>query len=68
MEVLNRVRDEVRFRDLVVLKDVIVSFHDELSRQFVLAFAGVGMAASSEKEDVSSTQGMRPCGRGSGKR
>ncbi len=68
MEVLNRVRDEVRFRDLVVLKDVVISFHDELSRQFVLAFARVGMAAGSEKDDVSRTLGMRPCGRGSGER
>lgn len=55
MEVLNRVRNEVRFRDLVVLEDVIIPFHDKLSRQLVLAFAGIGTAAGSEKEDVSST-------------
>ena len=54
MEVLNRVRKVVHFRDLLVLEDVIIPFHDKLSRQLLLAFAGIGTAAGPEKEDVSS--------------
>lgn len=68
MEVLNRVGDEIFFRHLVILKYVIVPFRDELSCQLIFAVAGIGTAAGSEEEDMSSSQGMRPCSRSSGER
>ena len=45
-----------------VLEDVIMSFRDELSCQLLFTFVGVGMAACSENEDVSGTEGVGPCG------
>lgn len=61
MEILDGVGNEIRLRNLVMRKDVIIAFHDKLSCQSILAFVGVGTAAGSEEEDVSSTWGMRPC-------
>lgn len=55
MEVLNRIRNESQFGNVVTLKDVIIPFDDELSRQLILAFACIRTAACAEKEDVSST-------------
>ena len=66
MEILNRIGNKIRFRNLVMLKDAIVPFHDELPRQLVLCFAGVGLAAGAEQEDVAGSLGMRPGGRRSG--
>ena len=68
VKVLECIGHEIRFGGLVVLKDVIVSFHDELLCQLVLATAGIGTAAGSEAENMSSTEGMRPCSRGSRER
>ena len=67
MEILNRIRNKVRFRNLAILKDIVIPFHDQLSGQLILAFAGIGTTAGSEKEDMSSTKWMRPCSRSSGK-
>lgn len=63
MEILNRVRDEIRIRDLLMLKDEIIPFNDKLPCQIILAFAGIRTAAGSQKEDMSSTSRMRPCSR-----
>lgn len=54
MEVFNRVRNKIRIRDPVMLKDEIIPFHDKLPRQLILAFAGIWTAAGSEQEDMSS--------------
>lgn len=65
MEVLNRIRNEIQFRDLVILEDVIVSSLDEFSCLLILAFVGIRTATSSEEENVSSAFGMRPRSRSS---
>ena len=68
MEVLNRIGDKIRFRDLAMLKDEIMPFHDEFSCQLILSLAGIRKAASSDKENMSSTQWVGPCSRSSGQR
>ena len=68
VEILNRVGNEIGIGNLVMLKDEIVPLHDELSCQLMLAFVGIGTAAGSEKQDVSSTFWMGPCSRRSGQR
>ena len=54
MEGFDRVRNEVPFGDIVVLEDILMTILDELLCQLFLAFAGIGLAARSEEEDVSS--------------
>ena len=66
VEIFNRVGNEIGIGNLVMLKDEIVPFHDKLSCQLMLAFVGIGTAAGSEKQDVSSTFWMGPCSRRSG--
>ena len=54
MEILNRIRNKIWFRNLAMLKNIIMPFHDEFSCQFILIFASIRKAAGSEKEDMSS--------------
>ena len=68
MEVLNGIRNEIGTGNPLVLKDEIIPLFNKLSRQLLLALVGIKIATRSEKEDMSSTLGMRPCSRRSRQR
>ncbi len=51
MKSLDVICNEIISRDLLILKDVLVAFHDELAYWLVLAFACIRTAPGSEEEN-----------------